>query len=289
LASTLVTGTFYRLLDRRRAGRKETAGKVLPARKNWETLDRQSGGHKEKKMAIMRAGKPLPRIEGRQRHLMATVTVSGARFTNVAELQEFLGNIPDHRIRLQPPPGQATEEDILAIQAREGRLCELIDGILVEKDMASFESRLGCILIYFLEMFLEKNDLGVILGEAGFLRLFPGRVRAPDVSYIAWKNMPNEEFPREKIAPLTPDLAVEILSEGNTPGEMQRKLREYFQAGSRLVWYVDPENRTVRVYTSPRKSRLLTEEDTLDGGKVLPGFSLPIKKWFARASRKPRR
>jgi Uma2 family endonuclease len=220
---------------------------------------------------------------------MATMTVSRPRFTNVAELQEFLGNIPAHRIRLHPLPGQATEEDIFAIRAREGRTCELIDGILVEKDMASFESRLGCILIFFLELFLEKNDLGVVLGEAGLLRLFPGRVRAPDVSFISWKNMPNEEFPREAIASLAPDLAVEILSAGNTPGEMQLKLQDYFQAGSRLVWLVDPETRTVRVYTSPRRSRLLTEEDTLDGGKVLPGFSLPIKKWFARASRKPRR
>ncbi len=81
---------------------------------------------------------------------------------------------------------------------------------------------------------------------------------------------------------------MEILSESNTAGEMETKLRDYFRSGTRLVWYVDPEPRTVRVYTSPRKSVLLTEQDTLDGGKVLPGFRLPIKKWFQRASRKPR-
>jgi Uma2 family endonuclease len=101
--------------------------------------------------------------------------------------------------------------------------------------------------------------------------------------------MPDETFPKEAIASLTPDLAVEILSETNTEAEMQRKLREYFEAGSKLVWYVDPEPRIVRVYTSPRRSVLLTEADTLDGRRVLPGFSLPIKKWFARASRKPRK
>jgi Uma2 family endonuclease len=211
------------------------------------------------------------------------------RFTNVAELQDFLGNIPAYRIRLQPPPGDATESDLLAIHDREGRICELIDGILVEKDMASYESRLACVLIFLLESFLEKNDLGAVLGEGGFLRLFPGQVRAPDVSFISWKRMPNHEFPDEAIASLAPDLAVEVLSAGNTEAEMSRKLHDYFAAGSRLVWYVDPGERTVRVYTSPRRSKLLTEEDTLDGGKVLPGFALPIRKWFLRASRKPRK
>src|SRR5262249_38754938 len=105
-----------------------------------------------------------------------------------------------------------------------------------------------------------------------------------DVSVILWKNMPGGVFPRDKIASLSPDLAVEILSEGNTEAEMARKLKEYFQAGTRLVWYVDPKTRTVRVYTTPRKSVLLTEDQALDGGKVLPGFSLSIREWFAGAT-----
>jgi Uma2 family endonuclease len=222
---------------------------------------------------------------------MATVTVPVTRpqFRTVADLQDYLGGIPLARIRLQPLPGQATEQDILTILAKEDRICELIDGILVEKPMASFESRLAIILAYFLELFLEDHDLGAVLGEAGLLRLFPGRVRAPDVSFVSWKRMPNQEFPEQAIASLAPDLAVEVLSESNTEAEMRRKVQEYFQAGGKLVWLVDPNARTVRVYTSPRRSVLLTEDDTLDGRKVLPGFSLPIRKWFARASRRPRR
>ena len=70
---------------------------------------------------------------------------------------------------------------------------------------------------------------------------------------------------------------------------MQQRLRDYFEAGSKLVWYADPESRTVRVYSSVRKPVLLSEADTLDGRRVLPGFTLPIKKWFARASRRPRK
>jgi Uma2 family endonuclease len=216
-------------------------------------------------------------------------TNSPVRFRTVADLQNYLGGVPAHRIRLQPTPGQATEQDVIEVDAREGMLCELIDGILVEKAMASFESYLGIILAHFLCLYLDTHDLGVVLDAKGYLRLFPGRIRIPDISFIAWKSMPNQELPDEKIWSLSPDLAVEILSADNTTAEMDQKLRDYFRSGAKLVWYVDPQTRTVRVYTSPRKSVLLTEADTLDGGKVLPGFALPIKKWFQRASRKPRK
>jgi Uma2 family endonuclease len=220
---------------------------------------------------------------------MASPTLAPPRFKYFEELRAHLGGIPGHRIRLQPPPGEATDEDVLAVKDHEGRTCELIDGVLVEKDMAAYESRLGIVLGHFVEGFLDDNDLGVVLGADGMLRLFPGQVRAPDLSFISWKRMPNQECPAEKIWSLAPDLAVEILSASNTREEMERKLLEYFQAGSKLVWYVAPDERTVRVYSSPKKFVLLTENDTLEGGKVLPGFTLPIKKWFARASRTPRK
>lgn len=207
----------------------------------------------------------------------------------LADLQAYLGGIPASRIRLNPLPGTGTEQDLLDVNARDDRICELVDGILVEKVMASYESYLGVILAYFLCRYLDKHDLGVVLDSQGYLRLFPGRVRVPDVSFVSWRRMPNQECPEEKIWSLAPDLAVEILSEGNTEEEMQQKLKDYFQAGSKLVWLVDPPTRSVRVYTSPRKVTLLGENDTLDGGKVLSGFKLPIKKWFARASRKPRK
>ena len=64
---------------------------------------------------------------------------------------------------------------------------------------------------------------------------------------------------------------------------MARKLDDYFRAGVRIVWYVDPKKRTVRVYTAPDRSTVLRENQTLDGGDVLPGFSLSIREWFAKA------
>jgi Uma2 family endonuclease len=66
---------------------------------------------------------------------------------------------------------------------------------------------------------------------------------------------------------------------------MARKLDEYFRAGVRLVWYVDPKRRNVRVYTARDRSELLHEDRALDGGDVLPGFSLSIRDWFAEARR----
>jgi Uma2 family endonuclease len=73
--------------------------------------------------------------------------------------------------------------------------------------------------------------------------------------------------------------------EGNTPKEMTRKLDEYFRAGVRLVWYGNPKKRTVSVYTAPDHSVSLGDGETLDGGGVLPGFSLSIREWFGRAER----
>jgi Uma2 family endonuclease len=224
---------------------------------------------------------------------MASPAITSAptapRFKTVADLQDYLWGIPLHRIRLVPPPGQATEKDLIEIQDKEDRTCELIDGILVEKEMATFQSRLAAVLIFFIEQFLQDHELGVVLDGSGFLRLFRGRVRAPDVSFISWKRIPGDEFPEDPVAALAPDLAVEILSKGNTDKEMDEKLQDYFRAGCKLVWYVDPVARTVSVYTSPKKCTLLTEDDTLTGSKVLPSFSLSIKKWFQRAIHKPRR
>jgi Uma2 family endonuclease len=209
-----------------------------------------------------------------------------AEAVTVADLLEQLGGIPPARVRLQPAPGTATEQDVLAVYRREKRCCELVDGVLVEKTMGFYESRLAMLLGHFLEDFMERHDLGVVAGEAGMLRLTAGQVRIPDVSFISWDRLPNRELPAEPIPDLVPDLAVEVLSEGNTEQEMRRKLREYFQAGVRLVWYVEPADRTVTVYTRPSRARRITEDQTLEGGAVLPGFTLPLRTLFARAGRR---
>ena len=90
-------------------------------------------------------------------------------------------------------------------------------------------------------------------------------------------------YASENAAPLlVPDLAVEVLSDSNTKAEIARKRREYFVAGTRLAWIVDPRTRTVEVYTSPdAPDATLDQEQMLNGGTVLPGFSLSLAELFA--------
>jgi Uma2 family endonuclease len=217
---------------------------------------------------------------------MAATAPSRTKIETLADLVKRLGDVPLDRIRARPAPGTATEADLIEGPDEETKLCELVEGVLVEKPMGLYESLLATVLIQLLRNFLDQHDLGIVTGEEGPLRLAPGLVRKPDVTFITWERLPDEELPSEPIPDLAPDLAVEVLSKSNTPGEMTRKLEEYFAAGCRLVWLLDPVSKTVRVHTSPTDSQLLHEDDTLDGGDVLPGFQLPIREWFERARRR---
>jgi Uma2 family endonuclease len=206
-----------------------------------------------------------------------------SKVRTIADLLKRLGNIPPERVWFRPLPGTATEQDVLDIEARENRLCELVDGVLVEKTAGYYESRVAGLVFHFIELFLMRHDLGIVLAPDGTLRLMPGLVRIPDVSFISWRKFPNRELPAEPIPDLVPDLAVEVLSEGNTSEEMRRKLREYFKVGVRLVWLIDPATRTAEVYTSARKKTAISVDGALDGGTVLPGFRLTLQELFARA------
>jgi Uma2 family endonuclease len=198
------------------------------------------------------------------------------------DLVDRLGAIPLDRVRTNPPPGSATERDVIEIHDRENRLCELLDGTLLEKTVGNYESNLAAILIQMLGEFVRKNDLGIVMPPDGMMRLAPGLVRLPDVSFISWDRLPGRKVPKKEIWDLAPDLAVEVISRGNTRQEMTRKLADYFSAGVRLVWYVYPVTGEVQVYEAPDKFVTLAAQNTLDGGEVLPGFRLPLSTLFAQ-------
>jgi Uma2 family endonuclease len=202
-------------------------------------------------------------------------------WVTAADLWERLGQVPLERIRLSPPPGEATEQDVLNLIDHADRICELVDGVLVEKTMGYIESLLAMAIGEFLRRFVRERKSGIVLGPDGTLKILPRQVRIPDVCYISWDRFPGGKLPQTPIPAVAPELAVEMLSEGNTEGEMQRKLRDYFAAGVRLVWYVDPRTRTVAVYTSPEQCTVSTDGDLLTGGDVLPGFELPLRELFA--------
>jgi Uma2 family endonuclease len=205
----------------------------------------------------------------------------------VADLLRNLGNIPPERVHLAPWPGTATEKDVLDMERREGRLCELVDGVLVEKTMGAPESFLALRIAFFLQLFLERHKLGFLTGADGTLHIWPGLVRIPDVAFISWDQVPNRKVPKKPIPDLYPDLAVEVLSRKNTKAEIARKLHEYFRSGTRLAWVVNPRKRCVSVYTAPDQSHLLQEDQNLDGGDVLPGLSLPLREVFAQLDEEP--
>jgi Uma2 family endonuclease len=206
---------------------------------------------------------------------------SAADGVTIADLLRRLGNVPASRVRLYPTPGTATEKDVIRVLDRENRPCELVEGTLVEKPMGYEESQIAVRIIILLGSFVRRRKLGIVTGEAGTIKLFPGLVRIPDVAFASWNCFPGRKRPRTPIPLLAPDLVVEVLSKSNTKAEMARKLGEYFEAGVRLVWIVDPRKRTVRVYTAVDQSVLVKEDQSLDGGAVLPGFILPLCELFA--------
>src|ERR1700694_5673976 len=102
----------------------------------------------------------------------------------VADLLAHFGPIAHRRMRQEPAPGSATEQDVLDIQDHEKRLYELVEGVLVEKTMGVQESYLAGFLVFLLGEFANRHDLGFILGADGMARLAPGLVRIPDVSFV---------------------------------------------------------------------------------------------------------
>lgn len=216
---------------------------------------------------------------------MTIISPPTSSLETIGDLLRQLGDIPAWRVRLQPYPGTATEADVIHFDAHEDRLYELVDGTLVEKGMGFRESVLAMLLIKVLKQFIDPPNLGLVSGEAGMMRLFPGMVRIPDVAYISWARIPGRKMPTDPIPTLSPDLAVEILSVSNTAREMQRKRGEYFDAGVRLVWIIDPDARTLAVFDSPADPIVLTAKDTLDGGDVLPGFTLSLAEFFGELDR----
>ncbi len=199
----------------------------------------------------------------------------------IADLLKRLGNIPASRVRLYPTPGTATEKDVTRVLDRENRPCELVEGTLVEKPVGYDESVIAGLILTSLNNFVRPRKLGIVTGPDGTIKLFAGLVRIPDVAFASWDRFPDRKRPGTPIPQLAPDLVVEVLSKSNTKLEMKRKLKEYFAAGVRLVWIVDPRQRTARVHATVDRSVLIKSGQSLDGGAVLPGFVLPLDELFA--------
>ncbi|MEZ6055250.1 MAG: Uma2 family endonuclease [Planctomycetaceae bacterium] len=206
-------------------------------------------------------------------------------YRTVADLVAKLGGVPLDRIRMNPLPGTATVDDLLQNNDIErGIPCELIDGTLIEKSgMSYLEDSLTTVLATFLHTYLWSKRIGKGFTAGALYKLVDGNFRLPDFSVCLNDKFPTGKVERVPYADFAPDLAVEVLSKNNTAAEIERKQRELFGSGTQLIWVVDPVARTVTVWSSMNEQVTLTEQQTLTGGTLLPGFELSIAEWFRQA------
>ncbi|RBY79518.1 Uma2 family endonuclease [Geodermatophilus sp. TF02-6] len=176
------------------------------------------------------------------------------------------------------PAAQAasmTAEQLLELPD-DGLRHELVEGVL--RTMAPAGARHGSVaarLLLRVGVFVEQQRLGrLYAAETGFrLRRDPDTVRAPDVAFVRADRVADAEVPG--FLPLAPDLVAEVVGPTDRAAEVTGEALAWLDAGARLVWVVDPENRTVTVYR-PEGAGVRRGQDALDGEDVLPGFTLPL-------------
>ena len=173
-----------------------------------------------------------------------------------------------------------TAEELLAMPRGDGHSYELLRGVLVDKMLSCDpQSAVISLVCFALSKHVEAKDFGGIrAGNPGYLlERHPDTVRAPDVAWIAPGRIPpgTRGYPE-----LAPDLAVEVKSPGNSYAELAAKAGMWLSYGSREVWVADPEQVTLTVYQPYQQPLVLGEDDTLEGGDLLPGFATPVWRLF---------
>src|SRR3990172_5700977 len=150
---------------------------------------------------------------------------------------------------------------------------EYIGGKIVEVGSNNYSSAIGAKFVTLLMNFVEKHNLGHVTGaDGGYIVV--GQRYIPDAAFISLARQP--EPSRYTYNPNAPDLAVEVLSPFNDTKDVETKISNYIKAGT-LVWLVDPDRREVDIYEPNQPKKTLTEDDILDGGRVLSNFKITIR------------
>jgi Uma2 family endonuclease len=159
---------------------------------------------------------------------------------------------------------------------------ELVKGEIAAMPPAGYEhGEIAATIGALLHNFVRQRNLGKsYAAETGFtLARDPDTVRAPDAAFVAADRVAQQRR-RAGFFDGPPDLAVEIVSPDDTDEDMEAKVLDYLRAGTRMVWVARPRTRTITVYRSLTNIRLLTENDSLEGEDILPGFSINVKDIF---------
>jgi len=178
-----------------------------------------------------------------------------------------------------------TADELLTMERVPGKRYELIRGVLTEKEVPTGDPhgatvlRAGSVVLNY----TDATDYGdARAGEPGYkLESDPDTVRAPDVAWFA----PGRILPGTTGFPeLTPDLCIEVASPSNSRSDrlLSDKARMWLDFGPREVWVLNPENTSVTRYRPGQPTATLHEDDVLDGGELLPGFSVPVWQLFRR-------
>ena len=181
-----------------------------------------------------------------------------------------------------PAPRSLTTAEELFDLADDGGRSELVEGEFIRMTPTGAEAGVVAARIgHLLDEYVEAHDLGVCCGAGtGFvLQREPDTVRAPDAAVVVKSRVPSTGIPGT-YWPFAPDLAVEVVSPSDRLADVHVKIAEYFTAGTRLVWLLEPETRMVHVYRSPQHVEVVGTEEDLDGGDVLPGFRCAVRRLF---------
>ena len=161
--------------------------------------------------------------------------------------------------------------------------CELINGeVIMLSPAGAGHGRVAMFIGGLIWSHVAKKRLGsVFAAETGFyLHRHPDTVRGPDCVFVSAERMPEE--PLKGYLPFAPDLAVEVTDPADPPLTTIEKALSFVEAGVKLVWVVDYRAKRAQVYEQGKAPRLLPEDGILDGGRILPGFKLPLQKvWRA--------
>lgn len=161
----------------------------------------------------------------------------------------------------------------------DDKLHELVRGVIVEMSRpGALHGIVVSLIISLLQQFVTTKRLGIVTSETGFA-LFGNNdtVRGPDVAFVAAERVP-KQIP-EGWFYFAPDIAIEVVSPNDLASEIQEKVEEYLEAGSRAVWVFYPKTKSINIHEG-NITRRLSEKETLEGGKLLPEFSVPVKQFF---------
>lgn len=173
-----------------------------------------------------------------------------------------------------------TLEELLA-SPDAGRF-EIVNGQLAEVHVSNLSTEVAASLFYLLRAYCEAHELGKVFAAEAYFQCFGNdrsRARRPDVCFISRARLP-ADWLEQSYFTIAPDLAIEVISQNDTSYEVSRKMRDYRDAGVKLIWEIDPENRTVLIHRHDGSVQLLQEGDVLSGENVVPGFECRVRDFL---------